>query len=40
MFNTGLKNELQLLKDELYSLNQVRDSLSQEMLVLVLTLMV
>ncbi|MGB0781895.1 MAG: methyl-accepting chemotaxis protein [Marinomonas sp.] len=37
MFNTGLKNELQLLKDELYSLNQVRDSLSQEMLVLVLT---
>ncbi|TXR53599.1 methyl-accepting chemotaxis protein [Reinekea thalattae] len=34
MFKQALKNRIQLLEEELYALNQVRDSLEQEMLVI------
>tara|TARA_R110001606_G_scaffold6203_2_gene27915 strand:- start:159 stop:341 length:183 start_codon:yes stop_codon:yes gene_type:complete len=36
MFNKSLKNEFKALKEELYSLNQVKESLDQEMLVIIL----
>ncbi|RBO83497.1 methyl-accepting chemotaxis protein [Marinomonas aquiplantarum] len=34
MFNAGLKNDIKALKEQLYSLNQVKDSLDEEMLVM------
>ncbi|AEF54084.1 methyl-accepting chemotaxis protein [Marinomonas posidonica] len=34
MFNASLKNDIKVLKEKLYSLNQVRDSLDKEMLVM------
>ncbi|WP_339718929.1 PAS domain-containing methyl-accepting chemotaxis protein [Marinomonas primoryensis] len=37
MFNKSLKNEFKALKEELYSLNQVKESLDQEMLVIILS---
>ena len=37
MFNKSLKNEFKVLKEELYSLNQVKESLDQEMLVIILS---
>ncbi|ETI58756.1 methyl-accepting chemotaxis protein [Marinomonas profundimaris] len=37
MFNNSLKNELKTLKEELFSLNQVKESLEQEMLVIMAT---
>ncbi|MDE8602259.1 PAS domain-containing methyl-accepting chemotaxis protein [Marinomonas sp. RSW2] len=37
MFNKSLKNEFKILKEELYSLNQVKESLDQEMLVIILS---
>lgn len=37
MFGNSLKNELKVLKEELYSLNQVKESLEQEMLVIMAT---
>jgi methyl-accepting chemotaxis protein len=36
MFNKSLKNVFKALKEELYSLNQVKESLDQEMLVIIL----
>ena len=36
MFNTNLKSELNVIKEELYSLHQIKDSLGQEMLVITL----
>ncbi|GAA0231612.1 methyl-accepting chemotaxis protein [Marinomonas primoryensis] len=37
MFNKSLKNEFKALKEELYSLNQVKESLDQEMFVIILS---
>ena len=37
MFNKNLKNELEILKEELYSVDQIRKSLEQEMIVITLS---